>query len=680
MLENSKRIILFLILIISFSSLHAQKEAWNWFIGDSAGISFINGDSAVSVNWYKMKGNEGTGGISDADGNLLFYTNGVDIFDYKNRKLNKNFSLKGELSSTQGKLIVKHPESNEYHVFTNNYYFYHYRLYHFSFIWNGDSAIFTDTGSVIGIDISEGIAAVNHQNNRDILLMNHSLSGDTFYIYCITENGLIPYCKTTKIGYDIPSTYSEYYSVLKFSPSGKLGSISASVNTNRMKSIFRFNNQTASIGNWLNIALTEGWDAPTFSTNDSFIYYDYDNKNIFQYSIKNWRLDSIDKTILNLKYTKPNNNTVCIRNAPKGKLLITRNQQKYVSIVGDANKKYPACNFVDRAVQLKTGVCRFGNFNTNQSYFFTPAIDYKYKQNCETNQFQFTSLDTFGAESQQWIFRKGDSAHTAYGKSVSFTFPDTGIWKVKLIATAGKRIDSIEKNIEIFPIKKHVLGPDIYFCDTLPNLWLKLPKDIHYCTWYTPNAEILNADSIKIDAAGTYRLLMHNDVFCDYWDTLEVIQAPNGDIPTIQRNGDSLLVVDPITTSTYHWYKNTAFTGKTGVGYHVTDTGTYWVEAENSYGCFTGSDTLEVRFLGLSKQTMATEVIYPNPASETLHIAGIESNKQIKFINTQGATLRSFTLDNNQNTVDISWLPNGIYYLQIQTPITNTTHKVLVLK
>jgi hypothetical protein len=169
-------------LLFLTNSVSAQKEAWNWYLADSAGIQWVNGKTPVSVDWYKLKGEESSGGMSDSAGNLLFYTNGRDIYNYKHEKLNKDFSLRGEWSSTQGKLIVKHPESNVYYIFTNNYLGIHSApTFLTSFIYQGDTALFLKKAEPIKSLVGEGISAIYHQNQRDIIVVTHSLNGDTFY-------------------------------------------------------------------------------------------------------------------------------------------------------------------------------------------------------------------------------------------------------------------------------------------------------------------------------------------------------------------------------------------------------------------------------------------------------------------------------------------------------------------
>lgn len=58
--------------------------------------------------------------------------------------------------------------------------------------------------------------------------------------------------------------------------------------------------------------------------------------------------------------------------------------------------------------------------------------------------------------------------------------------------------------------------------------------------------------------------------------------------------------------------------------------------------------------------------IYPNPASETLHIDMPEQYfNQVKIINPIGQTVFSIPLNNINNSISISHLPTGVYHLQL---------------
>ncbi len=114
---------LLLLPLIGFS----QAEASHWYFGNGAGLIFdVNAGTVTSTNAASgtINTSEGCSSISDLSGNLLFYTDGRNIWD-KNYTImpNANYAagtgLMGDPSSTSSGLIIPKPgNSNQYYVFT----------------------------------------------------------------------------------------------------------------------------------------------------------------------------------------------------------------------------------------------------------------------------------------------------------------------------------------------------------------------------------------------------------------------------------------------------------------------------------------------------------------------------------------------------------------------------------
>lgn len=102
------------IILITFClgslTVHAQKEGAYWYFGNRAGLNFNSG-SPVAVTNGKLATLEGSATISDRNGNLLFYTDGNQVFDRNHNLMPNGFGLKGNLSSTQSAIIVPKPEN-----------------------------------------------------------------------------------------------------------------------------------------------------------------------------------------------------------------------------------------------------------------------------------------------------------------------------------------------------------------------------------------------------------------------------------------------------------------------------------------------------------------------------------------------------------------------------------------
>lgn len=104
-------------LFLSFFHVQAQREAANWFFGKSGGLNFNS--SPPTPQTGALQTIEGSASISDNNGNLLFYTDGVTLYNKNDAPMPNGKDLKGNYSSTQSAMIVPKPGANGiYYVFT----------------------------------------------------------------------------------------------------------------------------------------------------------------------------------------------------------------------------------------------------------------------------------------------------------------------------------------------------------------------------------------------------------------------------------------------------------------------------------------------------------------------------------------------------------------------------------
>src|ERR1051326_8074473 len=86
----------------------SQKQTNSWHFGTLAGIDFNSG-SPVAINASVLNTNEGCSSACDASGILLFYTDGVTVWDKTNTQMPNGNNLDGDASSTQSALVVPVP-------------------------------------------------------------------------------------------------------------------------------------------------------------------------------------------------------------------------------------------------------------------------------------------------------------------------------------------------------------------------------------------------------------------------------------------------------------------------------------------------------------------------------------------------------------------------------------------
>ncbi|WP_343664514.1 T9SS type A sorting domain-containing protein [Chryseobacterium mucoviscidosis] len=97
--------------------IFAQGVNDNWYFGQNAGVNF-SGNIPLALTDSQMYAEEATGTASDDNGKLLFYTNGVDVYNRQHQIMQNGTTIGGGLS-TQQLVIVKSPANpKQYYIFT----------------------------------------------------------------------------------------------------------------------------------------------------------------------------------------------------------------------------------------------------------------------------------------------------------------------------------------------------------------------------------------------------------------------------------------------------------------------------------------------------------------------------------------------------------------------------------
>ena len=69
--------------------------------------------------------------------------------------------------------------------------------------------------------------------------------------------------------------------------------------------------------------------------------------------------------------------------------------------------------------------------------------------------------------------------------------------------------------------------------------------------------------------------------------------------------------------------------------------------------------------------------VYPNPATDVLHVTGLEGNYTVKIINILGQLVYSTTGSSPELLLNIGHLPSGMYFLRIESNQKATTCKII---
>src|SRR5258705_6401883 len=119
---NKNRFILLVALILSLSSAAQRNNIW--YFGLKGGLDFnpVPGlPSPIAIGNSAMTANEGCGSVCDVNGQLLFYSNGITIYNRNHQAMVNGDNLAGHLSSVQSCLIIPRPGNDFiYYVFTSD--------------------------------------------------------------------------------------------------------------------------------------------------------------------------------------------------------------------------------------------------------------------------------------------------------------------------------------------------------------------------------------------------------------------------------------------------------------------------------------------------------------------------------------------------------------------------------
>jgi len=446
-----KRIIfLFSLSLLITYNVSAQKESFIWYFGYSAGLDFNYNPPHILSNGA-MRHTGGSGTISDHSGNLLFYTDGQDVYNKNNQLMKNGGNIGGSNMSDQSGLIIPCPGiSYLYFIFSNNGINFSYSYVNMS-KQGGLGEVISKNNILINGQGTNKVTAVRHSNKSDIWVITHKYKSNAFYAYLIAGSGII---KTPIISYcgSILDNPAYLYGQMKISPDGNL-----LVNTICEKGfeLFYFDKRTGVvIGPIFRVIDQRNYVGAEFSPNGRYLYLTNQggstpNKQcVWQYDLNS--IDSSD--IINSKVFINNTKTTVgtCQVAVDGKIYIG-GIDACIHIINKPNLKGSDCNYIDTSIcynppATAPGYC-FPDFL--QSYFFVP--DFKSDHTCLGDITNFKLTDSTWVDSVFWAFGDASSGSNNYSKlkEPNHYFADTGLYKVSIIVYRDTIIDTFSRNIRI---------------------------------------------------------------------------------------------------------------------------------------------------------------------------------------------------------------------------------------
>ena len=459
--------------------MYSQRETSNWFFGNKVWLNFNNNPTIKTGS--KMIGVENCSSISDSSGNLILYSNGSSIYGSNHDTILNGTGIFGNESSSMGSVFSKCPQRDSlYYLFTtdfqgNNKGF----CYSVIDLSGGFPKVTRKNIQLVNYSL-EPINITNHANGIDQWITVHSKSGNSFYSFLLTENGILDCPVVSNIGYNFSGDPTECQSKSNFSPNGTYFTIS---NFSQYKCfLFRFDNMNGQYYDFTDLGDFSVPNGMIFSRNNKYLYIAERGLNIYQYEISNQNLQSV--------YLKKNGTDLIagLQLGIDNNIYVNYMNDSFMGVISNIDSIYPGVKYKRKGFALGAADSRYGLPNFNQSYFYTPAIDFKYELECINNTIQFWGYDTFNARVHQWEIRnmKGGNWQTiGQDKNIIYTFTDTGMYEVRYGAAINSRQDTVSKTIHIYPkINKHFLGKDTVYAKGTPfKKQLSAPYGMHCQLW-----------------------------------------------------------------------------------------------------------------------------------------------------------------------------------------------------
>lgn len=451
--------VLLIISIIFSQFIFAQGEGNIWYFGFNAGLDF-NVDPPAGLTNSSLSSNEGCASISDASGNLLFYTEGNTIWNKDHEIMSNGDGLLGNPSATQSCIIVKKPEDNNtYFVFTldfeagNN----GFRYSEVNMVPNnGLGVVLVANKNTLLLDtVTEKVTAVQHADGINTWVVVHGWNNNNFYAYLVTSSGVSDTPVISSVGPISNGVNQNTVGTLVFSPNGE----KAAMCNNRNETIlFDFNADTGVISNPITINNKSNTYGAAFSPLSNFLYTSNFSNTIFQYNLNATNIAASEfvlSTNQNIQYGQ-------LQLAPDGKIYIAKSGSNTLSTITFPENIGNSSILNVNAIDLAGKASGLGLPAFVQSFFF---VLLSYQKDCfgdETEFFFNNTVDTIA-----WNFGDATSGvnNSSNNLQPTHVFSAPGIYEVTATVTKGNVVSIETIEVEIFPLPEITPTVQLNQCD-----------------------------------------------------------------------------------------------------------------------------------------------------------------------------------------------------------------------
>lgn len=579
-----KYIYLFILVALYAPSLFAQyntPQNRNWVFGTRAGVNFPTG--APSAFSSSISTSEGSASVSNAAGNLLFYTDGRTVWNRTHSIMTSGTTISSftTSSSSQSSLIVPViGNNNEYYVFSlelaggtgGGFCRLIYCKVDMSMSGGLGAVVSSTIGTALHSNMAEKICAIKG-NNCNIWVLTHLTDSNTFLAYNITATGISGPVVSTVGRFMGRGSYGAYgIGVMKASPDGtKVVTASYSPGTSGAQGVqlFDFNATSGVVSNCRVLDSTNSAYGAEFSPNSNMLYTSdvASGARVMQWDISS----GAAATIIASRYTVATGTGYPqINLGPDSNIyMIGLSSSSFLDAINDPNISGSGCNYAANVITLSSGTrCVYGLPTT---VVVSPNADSS-----------FARHDTMSC-----IPINGSIRISSHFTDSTYTWLDSGTTQTRLIDRPGTYICASSTGC-ILHIDTIVVAPytpslirirhDTTICALTSGMTLSGRSGYPLYAWNTG----ATTRTLAVTAAGNYSIRSYDSCLNSIIDTYIVVPYTPTQL-NVRHDTSICSLINTINLSGrvgYPFY--TWSTGATTRTIGVTTPNTYWIRAFDS--------------------------------------------------------------------------------------------------
>jgi gliding motility-associated-like protein len=573
---------LFLLTFVLITFNLVGQEGNYWFFGYGAGIDFTDGTPKVIhgqvYTW------EGCAVVSNQNNELLFYTDGISVWNRNHEPMPNGYWLLGNSSSAQSSIIVPKPgDPNLFYIFTTdadeNAYSNGLNYSIVDMTLNDGLGDVSVKNTLLYAKTCEKLTAVKHANNKDYWIISHEFDTDAYYVHLLTSSGVDPTPVVTKTGAIHGPTRSGFDAIGLIKSSADGETLVATLSGSKTVEIMNFDKETGVISNLSNqMYPLQAWTyGIEFSPDQTKLYISSLDK-LFQLDLTAGNFDDVLNSIVTVPMEGDFGSVGQLQLAPDGKIYAGRSGYMHLGVINNPDATADLCDFQLEGLFLDNSSSGWGLPNSLAINFDICERKFSLGNDRLLCEGETLNLSQSCADCN-FLWSDGSTEK-------SLSIDKAGLYWLEISNETCVLRDSIE--IEFPPPLYVNFDGDTTLCK--PNvLTLKADQPGATFTWNN----FLNATEIQVSNSGYYWV----DAYYGRCSTRKVVSATFKEATPFDLGQDIIACsgIDVMLYVTQNWGQVLWSTNAIGSSLRVTTSGTVWAEMSSAYCSY--RDSIQVLFV-----------------------------------------------------------------------------------